>query len=86
MTVAIGDIIPESFRNSGGSWGLEYPYIFGQEPGGDRWLVWHRHTGKVVLIVSHRYPILNEGIASKASRALNKIPDDAWSESQDSVG
>lgn len=38
-------IIPKKFRNSGASLGLEYPYICAP-----LWLIWDRHTGKIVHI------------------------------------
>lgn len=57
MKYKIGDIIPLEFRNVGYSAGLEYPYIYYLF---DQWIIWHRHTGKVVYIEKSKWPALHQ--------------------------
>lgn len=59
VTYKIGDIVPKQFRNCGGSYGLEFLYIFGNV-GNSQWIIWHRHTGEVVYIASGKYPNMYE--------------------------
>jgi len=33
--------------NSGYSWGLQYPIIYGWRPEHNAWVVWNRHTGEI---------------------------------------
>lgn len=71
----VGDIVPLHFRNTGNSYGLEYPYIFAKV--GRRWVVWHRDTGSVAWVngdgkfsdALHRYD------AEKACRQLNHMTE-----------
>jgi hypothetical protein len=54
----IGDIVPSQFRNCGGSYGLEYPYIFANVAG--QYIIWHRHSGEVVYIETSKFPALHQ--------------------------
>ena len=66
--------IARRWRNHGESLGLEFPYLAGKEPVGERWRVWHRHTGEVVFVADERPAILNQYRARAKSEELNKPP------------
>jgi len=59
--------------NRGASWGMEYPFLFGQLVSG-QWAVWERVTGFVVAEFGE--DIYSEANASAHSRRINRIEDD----------
>lgn len=54
----VGDVVPAQFRNCGGSYGLEYPYIFANVAG--QYIIWHRNSGEVVYIEESKFPALHQ--------------------------
>jgi hypothetical protein len=63
----------DNILNSGGSWGLKYPLIYGRI--NDQYVVWCRHCG----IVFHALPIhlgMDETDASRRCRELNGLWND----------
>lgn len=68
----LGDIVPVQFRNCGGSFGLEYPFIYGHDLA--NWLIWNRHTGEIVHIEGEPNPALAEHACSKRCEELNAVP------------
>lgn len=72
--------VPPAFRDSGFSFGLEYPYIFGEMTvfaevprATGRWCVWHRVTGHVAPIINERNMHLAVYRASQKAHELNGL-------------
>jgi len=59
-------------RNHGFSFGLQYPYLYGEIVHGI-WWIWHRHTGEVVWIAEGKYPIWDQHCAMKKCLELNGL-------------
>lgn len=74
----LGDIIPEHFRNCGGSLGLQYPYICAHDL--EQWIIWHRHTGEVVYIETEPNPCLAESACDAKCHELNGL--DPWPDAE----
>ena len=68
----IGEIVPAEFRNNGGSFGLEYPFIYGHDLA--NWLIWHRHTGEIVHIENEPNPALAEHVCRRRCEEMNAVP------------
>ena len=64
-------VIPKHLRNVGESFGLEYPYICRA-----LYLVWDRHTGKIVHIEHSGNPNGDEIRGRKKCRELNSLGDE----------
>jgi len=45
--------IKPKYRHRGGSWGLEYPLVYGEMSALGCWAVWDRHTGVVTEVFPH---------------------------------
>ena len=58
--------------NSGMSFGLQYPYLYGQiiEP---FWWIWHRRTGEVVWVSEGKYEEYEKGLAMRKCLELNGL-------------
>jgi hypothetical protein len=73
------DVVPKQFRNNGYSSGLEYPFLYGENPrrgtrGGGDFMVWHRHTGLIVFVTAAgENPCLARHDAGKEADRLNLL-------------
>lgn len=68
----LGFVSPK-FCNVGGSFGLEFDYIYGQVPNSAAWRIWDRHTGRIKEIISEDVSIRNQSVASRRCQILNGI-------------
>lgn len=74
----VGSTILKHFRNNDNSWGLEWPYIFGQPDATQRWMIWHRHTGEIVHVEPQKFDsVVQEHLCAEKSREINGIVETA---------
>jgi len=58
--------------NNGGSWGLEYPLVYGERPSKfDGFLVWDRHTGDVKASFPHKRNVHGYSMAETLARRFS---------------
>lgn len=74
MKYRINFFIKDQYRNDGYSWGLEYPFI-SAALSDTVWIIWHRHTGRVVRFVYGRNSIFSKMNAEKLCREFNGLTD-----------